>query len=548
MLRRTLALSALLLPTFPALTARADVRVDSFSSTTRDTALWNETESWRNTAALRDKVSILQDGSVLSINGLGGKGGGAAYLSTYRIDWNDGFRVRFRTQFDAFIASLPGQSAVVGVSFGFDRKFSLATGHSNAVVVEFERTPLGQTAQLVLRRGAVVLGMSPKVAVGDGEHAFEFEFLTNAPDNTVAMNLYVDGASEPLASVPSFAAPTGLDAKPLTAALYGLARGTPRFGATFDDFELEGDIYDDTNDASWEDFDSHGDGPSGERTESADLYSVRYGYYTVSAQFPQAFDMIISGEVRDGAVVFVFRETATTVRVAKTSVVDLSLIDSFVRPARADERAAIASVWNGASISGADAVPFVLQTEPGTYFRRGALDLKTLPARWSVRTVGAENSMADFTVPADGITSGDGLAGVAPIRFNHALGTAYDTYAAGQGRIVSARMASGILEVAFSVPSAPGTVKVVRINWRTKRSAGVISRAATAAESYACDIVSTGQWNYWMPNIAWEASMANDGAPVVKCEIIDDGTGQPVWHTVLRLPSGELVDDYRNTL
>jgi hypothetical protein len=413
--------------------------------------------------------------------------------------------------------------------------------------VEFERTPMGQTVQLAMRRGATVLASSPKVPVSDGMHEFEFEFLTNGPDGTIAMQLFVDGTDAPIASVPAFAAPTGLDAKPVRTAIFGLARGTPRFGATFDDLEVAGDLFDDVNDASWEDADAHRDGPSGERLDSADLYSVRYGFYTVAAQFPMSFDTIISGEVRDGAVVFVFRESATTVRVAKTSVVDLSLIDSFTRPARTDERAALASVWNSASVAGSDAVPFVLQTEPGTLFRKGALDLKTLPARWTVRTVGIGNTVDDFQVPADGNTGGDGLASIAPMRFNCAIGAAYDTYASGQGRVVGARMVNGVLEVAFSIPAAPGSVKVVRVNWRTHASVGVITRTATAAESFASGVVNTGQWTYWMPNIAWEASMANDGAAVVKCEIIDDGSGQPVWHTVLRMPSGVLVDDYRTS-
>ena len=108
-------------------------------------------------------------------------------------------------------------------------------------------------------------------------------------------------------------------------------------------------------------------------------------------------------------------------------------------------------------------------------------------------------------------------------------------------------MVNGVLEIAFSVPSAPGTVRIVRINWRTHAPVGTLTRAATAAEAFASGIVNTGQWNYWMPNIVWEASMANDGAAVVQCEIVDDGSGQPVWHSVLRTPAGTLVDDYRTS-
>lgn len=545
--RRIAALVAIATSTLLATIARADVRKDPFAGTTRSATLWTEMESWRDSTALRDKVSVSQDGSRLNINGLGGKGGGAAYLSTYKIDWNDGFRIGFRAQFDAFSASLPTQSVVGGLALGFDAKFNLVTGYKNAIVVEIEQTPAGRTVQLAMRRGTIVVAASPKVALADGEHEFEFEFVTNAPDNTIAMNLFADGADAPLASVPAFAAPTGLDTKPVTAALFGIARGTPVFGAAFDAFSFEGDIYDDANDASWEDSDAHSDGPSGERTESADLYSVRYGFYTVVNQFPQAFDTIISGEVRDGAVVFVFRESASLVRVAKTSVVDLSLIESFTRAARTDERAALAAVWNTTAIAGAEAVSFVLQTEPGTLFRKGALDLKPLPARWMVRTLGADNSVTDFTVPADGITSGDGVANIAPMRFTASIVRAYDAFTAGQGRVVSATVVNGLLEVAFSVPTAPGTVKVVRVNWRTHAPSGTITRAATATELFAAGVVDTGQWNYWMPNIAWEASMANGGAAIVKCEIVDDGSGQPVWHTVLRTSKGVLVDDYRTS-
>lgn len=521
--------------------ASADVRSDDFSSPARDTTQWNEIESYRDTVALRDKVGISQDGGMVRINGLGGKGGGAAFTSTYKIDWNDGFRARFRVEADSFTATLPTQSAVVGLSFGFDPTFSVTRGHRNAIVVEIESTPLGRTVQIAFRKGALTLAASPKVPLAAGWHDFEFEFTTDGPDNTASMSLYAHGDMTPIASVPVFPGPTGFDAKPVTAAIYGLARGTPRFAASFDDFQFEGDIYGDSDDASWDDLDSHSDGPGNDSLESIDAFQLRSAFYTAVYESVWAAETIIFAEVCDGSIAFVFRESASTVRVVKASVVDQSLVESFTRPARPDERLALASVWNGASVSGADAVDYLLHVEEGTSFVKGMLNLKAVPARWDVRMVLPTRATADFTVPADGNTGGDGVTCLAPMLFSGGIINAYDAYPAGQGRIIAVSMVAGALEAVFVNPAAANSVRVVRINPRTGASLGAITRAATASESWAIPFAP----QYGIAEAAWLVSMDYAGAPLMSWRIVDRGDGTAGSHTQLKLDSGEIIDDFR---
>ena len=540
-IRRNAAIAAFLAPAVLASIAHADQRSDAFSASTRDAALWGEIESFRDTVALRDKVGISQDGDALRINGLGGKGGGAAYTAAYKIDWNDGFRVRFRAEADAFTATLPTQSAVVGVSFGFDAAFSVTRGHRNAIVVEIESSPLGRTVQVAFRKGALTLAASPKVPLSAGWHEFKFEFVTDAPDNTVAMNLYADGADAPIAAVPPFSGPTGLDAKPVTAAIYGLARGTPRFSASFDDFHFEGDVFDDLDDASWDDLDNHADGPANDHVESVDAYQLRSAYYTAVYESVWAQETIISSEVCDGSIAFVFRESASTVRVVKASVVDQSLVASFTRPARPDERAAMASVWNGASVAGADAVDYLLHAEPGTSFVKGMLNLKASPARWDVRMALPDGGKGDFTVPANGDTGGDGVSSLAPMLFSGAVINAYDAYPAGQGRVIAVEMVNGVLEVAFVNAAAASSVRVVRLNPRTGVSVGTVTRAARTDELFA--ILNAPQ--YGSAEAAWAVSMDHGGAPLLSWRIVDRGDGTAGSHSRLRLDTGEVVDDFR---
>ena len=521
--------------------AHADVRSDEFSSPARDTTLWNEIESYRDTVALRDKVGISQADGMLRINGLGGKGGAAAYTSTYRIDWNDGFRARFRAEADSFTATLPTQSAVVGLSFGFDPTFSVTRGHRNAIVVEIESTALGRTVQIAFRKGALTLAASPKVPLSAGWHDFEFEFTTDGPDNTASMSLYADGALTPIASVPAFAGPTGFDTKPVTAAIFGLARGTPRFAASFDDFQFEGDIYGDSDDSSWDDLDSHSDGPANEHLESIDAFQLRSAFYTAVYESAWAGETIIFSEVCDGSIAFVFRESASTVRVVKASVVDQSLVESFTRPARPDERVALAAVWNGAAVSGADAVDYLLHVEEGTSFVKGMLNLKAAPARWDVRMVLPTRATADFTVPANGDTGGDGVTSLAPMLFSGGIIAAYDAYPAGQGRVISATMTAGVLEVAFVNAAAANSVRVVRLNPRTRASLGVVTRAALASEAFAI----AHAWQYGIAEAAWAVSMDYAAAPLMSWRIVEREDGTAGTHTRLRRDSGEIVDDFR---
>ena len=539
--RSIAAIAALTASALLSTLAQADVRSDAFTGMERDATLWTEIESYRNTLALRDKVAILQDGDRLRIDGLGGKGGGAAYVGTYKVDWNDGFRVRFGAQLESFVATLPGQSAVMGLSLGFDAAFSVVRGHRNAIVVEIEATEAGTTVQLAWRKGNLTLAASPKMALAEGWHDFEFELLANAPDSTITMNLYADGDSAPLAAIPAFAGPVGFDTKGVKPAIFGIARGTPRFAASFDDFQFEGDLYSDADDASWEDFDDHRDGPAGDRNESVDAYQLRSAFYTAVYESVWAYETIIAAEVRDGAIVFVFRDSATTVHVVKASVVDQSLIESFTRTARLDERIAMASVWNGASVAGADVADYLLHANPGSMFLKGSLNMKASPRRWDVRMLLPEGDTAILGVAADGNTGGDGVTSLAPMRFSGAIITAYDAYTAGQGHVIGAAMVNGTLEVVFVHPTVVDAVRVVRINPRTLRAAGGLTRAATPSELFAIEHAP----QYGVSEAIWAISMDYGGAPVMNWAIVDLGGGAVGTHAQLRYDSGEVVDDVR---
>ena len=357
----------------------------------------------------------------------------------------------------------------------------------------------------------------------------------------MTLAVYLDGADTPFLAIPAFEPPAGYDAKPLTAALFGITRGTPSFSATFDHFEFEGDEYTESDDARWGDVDDHHDGPAGDSSASADFASVRYGFYSVVSQFPLAFESVISAYANYGEVVFVFRESATKVRIARTSIADWSLVSTRVRNARTDEKAALKALWDGTVVPGSDAVPYVLQTMADANLVSAQMDLNPLNPTWRIRIADSLGERSDTSVPGNGITSGDGYNSLAPMRFNSSISAAYDAFAAGQGNVLGARIVDGVIEAVFPDPASAASVKVVRLRWSDRATLGVVTRPATAQELFARTAIAGGNWAYWAPSVAWDASMAHGGAAIVSIEVADHG-GTPEWRVRMHDAVGDPIE------
>ena len=162
-----------------ALPAFADRRSDDANTEVRNDSMWSERETQRELGRARDKAGISQREGKIVVDGSRGKGGGAAYLSQWRTDWNDSFSVNFSLDLSAPPTTSPKQSAVSGIAFGSDsnEKFSLTKSYRTGVVVEARQSAEGKTLQIVARKSGRVIASSPRIPMADRVHDLEVSWI-----------------------------------------------------------------------------------------------------------------------------------------------------------------------------------------------------------------------------------------------------------------------------------------------------------------------------------------------------------------------------------
>lgn len=341
-------------------TALADRRDDDGSDTPSNNALWTERESRRPTGAAALRTGISRAKGEIMVDGSNGKGGGGAYVSNWRTDWNDSFNVKFTANLEAGDASTARQKAVAGIGFGLTSAttFPLTSGYKTGVSVEIRDSVDGTTLQIIARKRGRVIASSARVPLAAGPHDFEVSWVSNPVARTVSVSVF-DGAAAvtPIASVDGVERAFSGRRGGVRTALYGYSSANYAFTASFSGVSHSGDDYDDdgsdSDDDGWCDDDDHTD-DNGGRGESSS-YVTTADFATAWALATAVDSDVIKIEAEDGGVDFLVAEDANRVRVLRVDLATGTVVSYPPRLATADDREKM-SALGGVTKSASDAV------------------------------------------------------------------------------------------------------------------------------------------------------------------------------------------------
>ena len=250
---------------------------------TRDDSLWSETESRTNSGSGKSKCGISESAGKIRIDSKKGKGGSAAYRSTWSVDWTDSFVMEFEHELKSSRPSKTSQSATSGMALGFGT-FNAATGWTDGVNLVVTRTKTERTLTASVRvAGVVVDSATANLAAG----AHDFKLVWTSFGGAVSLAVQLDGSSSPLVSLSGLESRfAGREAEGMGVSLFGTSAGNFKFEASFDDVSFSGDDYNDSDDSGFDDDDGTDDADEDGDSSGDDSAGV--------ANFNAALDAIIA--------------------------------------------------------------------------------------------------------------------------------------------------------------------------------------------------------------------------------------------------------------
>jgi len=239
-----------------AVPTSADRRHDDGSDGVRDSSMWTQTESRNSSREGKSLTGISESKGKIRIDGKKGKGGSAAYVSAWEVDWTDGFVLEFEHELSCGRPKKAEQSATSGLALGFGT-FDAAAGWTDGINVNVVRSTAGRSLQVSVRIGGVAVD-SQSVQLDSGAHDLSIVWTSVA--GAISMDVMADGSVTPLVSVDGietwFA---GHEAEGMGISLFGTSSGKFKFESSFDDVSYSGDDYDDSDDAGYDDDDGADD-------------------------------------------------------------------------------------------------------------------------------------------------------------------------------------------------------------------------------------------------------------------------------------------------
>lgn len=234
----------------------ADRRHDDGADGVRDSSMWSQTQSRNNSREGKSLTGISESKGKIRIDGKKGKGGSAAYVSAWQVDWTDGFVLELEHELACGKPKKAEQSATSGLAMGFGA-FDAAAGWMDGINVNVVRGTAGRSLQVSVRIGGVAVD-SQSVQLDSGAHDLSIVWTSVA--GAVSMDVMADGSSTPLVSVDGietwFA---GHEAEGMGISLFGTSSGKFKFESTFDNVGFSGDDFDDSDDAGYDDDDGADD-------------------------------------------------------------------------------------------------------------------------------------------------------------------------------------------------------------------------------------------------------------------------------------------------
>lgn len=409
-LRTTLSIVPLATLAFFATPAQADRRVDRADGDARNSSLWRERETYKaDDSVLRRKAAIAQSGGRIRIDSTAGKGGGAAYVTNYKVDWTDGFTVTFENEFMGASTGSTTRHAFTGVGFGFETpsQYDPTLGFQSGVQIEIRQSKVGRRMQIVARRDGARKKWSNTIALPVGAHDFRVEWITHPTARTATIRVYdADNPSTPMLQLAGIEQVfSGLQSKGMYMSLFGYSKNNLAFSSSFDDFDFSGDLYSDSNDGQWCDSDNHSD----DNDDGEESDDDRSGSETVSAEaiagavdaalalFPDAD--VLKVEAEDGTVEVVLPNGATSLRVLRINASTFAVISSVTRAADAEDQAEIAALPT-ATTTAEEAALAAVGMHPGSTVKEVELDFEDGGLIWEVELRSAAGAEIDVEIPA----------------------------------------------------------------------------------------------------------------------------------------------------
>ncbi len=259
----------------------AERHQDDGNDGSRDDSLWSETESQTYSGPGKSKCGISEKAGKIRIDSKKGKGGSAAYLSAWTVDWTDSFVIEFEHELKSSRPSKTSQSATSGMALGFGT-FNAASGWTDGVNVVVSRTRSARTVTATVRVGGVQVDtQTANLATG----AHDFRLVWTSFGGAVSMAVLLDGSSLPLVTLSGLESRfAGREAQGMGVSLFGTSAGNFKFEASFDDFSFSGDDFNDVDDSDFDDDDGDDDADEDDDNGGDDS--------TAAADFNAALDAI----------------------------------------------------------------------------------------------------------------------------------------------------------------------------------------------------------------------------------------------------------------
>jgi uncharacterized membrane protein YkoI len=384
----------------------AERRNDDGNDGTRDDSLWSETESRDSSRSGKSKCGISESNGKIRIDSKKGKGGSAAYQSTWDVDWTDSFVIEFEHELKSGRPGKTSQSATSGMALGFGT-FNAASGYPDGVNLVVTRTKSERTLTASVRVAGVQVD-SQTATLATGAH--DFKLVWTSVGGAVSLDVQVDGSISPLVTLSGLESRfAGHEAEGMGVSLFGTSAGNFKFEASFDDVSFSGDDYNDSDDSSFDDDDGADDADEdgdrdGDDSASAATFKFALDAIIASNNLPllEAESDVESGILVVKALQWRAADDKLVEVVANANTGAIVSTRSWTPTAsQQDKYEDSISVINLVVLTAQDAVSQALASNPGSTVHEIELEEESGAPVWEVEIVTASGVELKVPISAD---------------------------------------------------------------------------------------------------------------------------------------------------
>ena len=384
----------------------AERRNDDGNDGTRDDSLWSETESRDSSRSGKSKCGISESAGKIRVDSKKGKGGSAAYQSTWDVDWTDSFVIEFEHELKSGRPGKTSQSATSGMALGFGT-FNAASGYLDGVNLVVTRTKYERTLTASVRvAGVVVDSATANLATG----AHDLKLVWTSFGGAVSLDVQLDGDTTPLVSLSGLETRfAGHEAEGMGVSLFGTSLGNFKFEASFDDVSFSGDDYNDSDDSGFDDDDGADDADEDGDSDGEDSASAATFNFALDAIIASSDLPILEAEAEDDS-----QSGVSGVKALQWNDTDDTLVEVFanaegvvrtrswpINPGQLDKYEDSISVIDLVEMSATVAVSQAVASNPGSTVHEIELEEEDGRPMWQVKLVTAARLELEVRIWAD---------------------------------------------------------------------------------------------------------------------------------------------------